>query len=104
MSLTLKPGTKLFGEGCATEAIVVKCPKTPVDVRIGGATALTDASKRSAETGVLAGHDRPALMGKRYVDVSGDLELLCIKAGLGAFAIGDTILEVKEAKALPASD
>jgi hypothetical protein len=32
------------------------------------------------------------------------LELLCTKAGEGAISVGETILEVKGAKPLPASD
>ena len=42
-------------------------------------------------------------MGKRYVDDSG-AELLVTKAGAGSLSIGDTPLELKTAKPLPASD
>ena len=43
------------------------------------------------------------VMGKRYVDDSG-AELLVTKAGAGSLSIGDTPLELKTAKPLPASD
>jgi hypothetical protein len=104
MSITLKPGARLFGATSTTEAIVVKAPAHAVDIRIGGHAVVLSAAERSADGSVLAGHDTPVLMGKRYVDASGTLELLCTKAGAGAFAIGDDLCEVKDAKPLPASD
>ncbi|MGY4652349.1 hypothetical protein ACVWWN_006145 [Mycobacterium sp. URHB0021] len=42
-------------------------------------------------------------MGKRYVDEGGG-EVLVTKAGAGTLSIGDTPLNRKEAKPLPASD
>ena len=46
----------------------------------------------------------PTQLGKRYTDESGELELLCTKAGEGALSLGDTILAIKAAKPLPSSD
>jgi hypothetical protein len=43
------------------------------------------------------------VMGKRYVDETG-AEVLVTKAGAGTLAVGETALNVKEAKPLPASD
>ena len=43
-------------------------------------------------------------LGKRYVNEDESLELLATKAGDGSLGIGDTLLTLKEAKALPASD
>jgi hypothetical protein len=42
-------------------------------------------------------------MGKRYVDGS-DAEVLVTKAGAGSLSVGTTVLVIKEAKPLPASD
>ena len=42
-------------------------------------------------------------MGKRYVDEGGG-EVLVTKAGAGTLSIGDTPLNLKETKPLPASD
>ena len=44
-----------------------------------------------------------AVMGKRYVDETG-AEVLVTKGGVGALSIGETLMEVKESKTLPASD
>jgi hypothetical protein len=46
----------------------------------------------------------PTLIGKRYTDESGDLELLCTKGGEGALSEGEVLLSVKGAKPLPSSD
>ena len=54
------------------------------------------SAERAAETAeVQAARDRPHPLG---------LELLCTKAGEGAISVGETILTVKGAKPLPASD
>jgi hypothetical protein len=49
-------------------------------------------------------HAEGTLLGKRYVNEAGDLELLCIKPGDGSLAVGAVALVLKEAKALPSSD
>ena len=43
-------------------------------------------------------------LGKRYVDASESLEVLCTKAGEGSLSLGDEPMVLKEAKPLPASD
>jgi hypothetical protein len=49
-------------------------------------------------------HAEGTLLGKRYVNEAGDLELLCIKPGDGSLAVDAVALVLKEAKALPSSD
>jgi hypothetical protein len=51
-----------------------------------------------------AGHDRGALLGKRYSDDELGLELLCTKGGQASISVGQAVLTVKGAKPLPASD
>ena len=53
---------------------------------------------------VEAGFDGGTQLGKRYSDDELGLELLCTKAGEGSISVGETILAVKGAKPLPASD
>jgi hypothetical protein len=43
-------------------------------------------------------------MGKRYVDESGDVELLCTKPGTGSLTVDGAPLTVRGAKPLPSSD
>ena len=56
-----------------------------------GATISPDAAKGTA-------------LGKRYVNASGDVELLCTKPGEGSLGVGGALLTLKEAKPLPSSD
>ena len=44
------------------------------------------------------------LLGKRYVDDDGIMEVLCTKPGDGSLGAGGTLLQLKETKPLPASD
>ena len=63
------------------------------------------ALERPAERGSLAtGWDKGTLIGKRYVDAAGTVELLCVKPGKGSLAIAGVALQLKDAKPLPASD
>ncbi len=104
MSVSLKPGARLFGAACTSEFVVVKAPADAVDIRIGGHPAATSADQRSDDLTVTTDPDAKPLIGKRYVDADDTIELLCTKPGDGAPALGDDVLTQKEAKALPASD
>ncbi len=104
MSVSLKPGTRLYSAVSATELIVVKAPSDEVELTIGGAPALTDADGRDESVGAAEGHDGDAQMGKRYVDADDTIELLCTKPVPGLPAVGGAVLTLKDAKPLPASD
>ena len=104
MSLTLKPGTRLFSVVCTTEMIVVKASGDPVDLTIGGAPPVTAESERSGGGDVAEGHGGGSLIGKRYVDADGMVELLVTKPGDGVPAVDGELLTLKDAKPLPASD
>ncbi len=102
--MTLRAGSRLFGSSSTTEMIAVRAPAAEVDLTIGGQPALTDAAGRDLSVQVVAGHDGGAAMGKRYVDKSGTVELLCTKAGAGVPAVAGELMVLKDAKPLPASD
>jgi len=96
----MKPGTKLKSTVCDTEVMVVR--GSDVVVECGGSPM---AQERPAERGaVAAGWDKGTLIGKRYVDAAGTVELLCVKPGKGSLSIGGVALQLKDAKPLPASD
>jgi hypothetical protein len=97
----MKPGSRLKSVVCDTEVIVV---------RGGGDAAPECGGKPMAD-------ERPAdklpidpafsggtMMGKRYVDAAGTIELLCVKPGQGSLSLGGEALVLKEAKPLPSSD
>lgn len=104
MSMTLKPGARLLSAVCATELIAVKVPAGEIAITIGGSAPVLSAADRDGSGSVADGHGGGASMGKRYVDEGNTLELLCTKAGDGVPALGGVVLEIKDAKPLPASD
>ncbi len=102
--MTLKPGTRLLSAVCATEMIAVKAPPGEVELTIGGVAPVDSADARDESAEVVDGFGGGTAMGKRYVDADDSIELLCTKPGEGVPAVGGTVLVLKEAKALPASD
>jgi hypothetical protein len=83
--------------------VVVRAPTGDHPVTCGG-HALAPLDAEGAEQPALAGHDDGTAIGKRYTDPKIGLELLCTKPGSGSLAVGDQILQLKSAQALPASD
>jgi hypothetical protein len=99
----IKTGTRLQSQVCRTQVIVVKTSEHLQDLRAGGVPMVpfgtptpTDAT---ADPALMAGN----VMGKRYVDGAGG-EVLVTQAGDGTLSAGATVLDLKEAKPLPASD
>ena len=100
----LKAGTRIKSAVCSTELMVIQAPDGDVDVRCGGAPTIGIADAPPAGATVDPQRKGGTQIGKRYVDATGTLELLCTKPGEGTLALGDTPLALKEAKPLPASD
>ena len=96
----MKPGTKLKSAVCDTEVMVIRAGAAVAEC--GGSPMV---ETRPAERGALdPKFAHGTKIGKRYVDAAGTCELLCVKAGQGALAIGGVALLIKEAKPLPSSD
>ena len=103
--MDIKPGTRLRSAVDATEVIVVKAPGEATDIRCGGHAMLPQGEDAPGGLSAEAGFDSGGTqLGKRYTDESGDLEVLCTKAGSSALSIGDVVLQLKDAKPLPSSD
>jgi len=103
VGLQLKAGTRLRSAADSTEVVVVKAPAEPVDLRCGGHPLVAMDAEVTPAT-VEAGFDQGTQLGKRYADEELGLEILCTKGGEGSLSVGDTLLDVKGAKPLPASD
>jgi hypothetical protein len=101
--MQLKAGTRLRSATDACEVVVVKAPGEAIDLRCGG-HALVAIDAEVTPEGIEPGFDGGTQLGKRYADEALGLELLCTKAGAGSLSVGETLLEVKGAKPLPASD
>ena len=84
--------------------MAVKVPAGDAQLTIGGVPPVSMAAERTPGGAPTPGHDSGVLMGKRYVDHDDTIELLCTKPGPGSPALNGTLLVLKEAKALPASD
>jgi hypothetical protein len=101
--MELKAGTRLRSATDACEVVVVKAPGEAIDLRCGGEPFVA-MDVEVTSSGPAAGFDAGTQLGKRYADEALGLELLCTKGGEGSISVGDTVLEVKGAKPLPASD
>ena len=66
------------------------------------AAAAGSAGAGSAGAAVAGGEG--TLIGKRYVNEAGTLELLCTASGAGPLSCDGTPMTIKAAKPLPASD
>jgi hypothetical protein len=102
MAVQVKPGARFRSAVCGVEVIVVKAPPGELDLRCGGEAMEPADAPRSSEPA--AGGDAVTLVGKRYTDQSGEVEVLVTKSGPSVLSIGDAALELKGAKPLPASD
>lgn len=99
----MRAGTRLRSTVCETEVVVVKAPDGDLDVRCGG-QSMVPAGAPGGDDSPSPGFDGGTLVGKRYVDADGSLELLCTKPGAGSLSVGDDLLGIKSAKPLPSSD
>ena len=100
----LEAGIRLKSAVCDTQVMVVQAPDAEIEVTCGGAPLVDLAAVPAPGGAIAAGADGGTLIGKRYVDETGTLELLCTKPGKGSLAAGGKPLAVKGAKPLPSSD
>jgi hypothetical protein len=102
--MELKNGTRLRSQVDDTQVIVVKGLPGDVDLSSGGHPMIDLTATPTDGLTAKDGFDGGALLGKRYTDASGELELLVSKGGSASLSLDGEVLEVKQAKALPASD
>lgn len=101
---TLKAGTRLRSAVCRTEVMVIVAPAGDVALTCGGVPMIPAAETPPAGAVPAPGSAGGTLLGKRYVNAAGALELLCVKPGDGSLAVDGEQLVLKEAKPLPSSD
>jgi hypothetical protein len=99
---TLRPGDQLAGTQSTTRVVVVRAPadRKP-EITCGGAPMIPAAT---APPGPATSAEPDTLLGKRYVDTDGTLEVLCTSPGAGQLACDGVPMTLKAAKPLPASD
>ncbi|WP_019925229.1 hypothetical protein [Nocardia sp. BMG111209] len=99
----LRPGSQLASAVCGTRVVVVRAPAASVMIACGGAP-MVPAAGAAASGAPKDGAPARTLVGKRYVDTEGAVELLCTSSGTGELSCDGTPMAIKAAKALPASD
>jgi len=100
----LKVGARMKSAVCATEVMIISTSGADVDLSCGG-SAMVAMTEQAPEGGsIAADYAKGTLLGKRYVNAAGDLELPCTKPGDGSLAVGGEAMVLKAAKALPSSD
>ena len=102
--MQLEAGARLRSAVCETQVMVIAAPGGDVALTCGGAPLLPLGATPPAGATLAQSARGGALIGNRYVDATGALELLCTRSGAGTLAAGGEPLRIKEAKALPASD
>jgi hypothetical protein len=99
--MTLRPGDQLASTIGSTRVVVVRAPAQGVPVlACGGSPMVAAPAGRPAA----ADDDCRTLIGKRYVDAAGEVELLCTFSGAGELSCDGAPMTLKTAKPLPASD
>ncbi len=102
--MKLTAGTKIKSAVCSLEAIVIRPPSEEADLSCGGVAMVAPGGEATGASQLADAEPGQALIGKRYVDVTSGLEVLCTKKGDGSLALDDRPLELQGAKALPPSD
>ena len=97
----LKAGMRLRSAVSEVELIVIKADAASTPT-CGGAPMLAGSEPPAAAAA--AADDAQIQLGKRYVNASGSVEVVCVKAGKGSLAVDGDPMQVKAAKALPSSD
>jgi len=100
----MKAGSRLKSAVCNAELMVIAVPGDGVDIQCGGVPMIEMGAEPPAGATANPDFQSGVALGKRYVNESGDLELLCTKPGESSLSVGDTLLTLKEAKPLPSSD
>lgn len=99
---SLMPGTRLKSTVCTTEIMVITAPPDEIEITCGG----QPMSQGDAGNGgsVHQDHAEGSVIGKRYTNEGGSLEVLCVKAGEGSLWAGGAAMKVKDATKLPKTD
>lgn len=98
--MTLKAGMRLSTSASACEVLVVRPPENANEgvLTCAGAEMAVDVDKGLDDASV------DIQLGKRYLDESSGLEVLCVRAGSGPLEFAGRELVVRSTKPLPASD
>jgi hypothetical protein len=98
----LRPGDQLASTVCTTRVVVIRAPRErQLVIACDGRPMVPGPVAPSSSAADAAA---ATLIGKRYVDASETVELLCTSSGVGVLSCDGAPMTVKAAKPLPASD
>lgn len=101
--MKLRAGQTLVSAVDSTSVVVTRAPDDDVALTCGG-VVMVAAGEPVPPAEPDADLQAGTLLGKRYVDAAGALEVLCTKAGSGTLALDGEALAVQGARPLPSSD
>ena len=99
---SLTPGTRLKSTVCTTEIMVITAPAEGIDIMCGGEPMNSDGQGNGGSAH--QEHAAGSILGKRYTNEEGGLEILCVKGGEGSLWAGGSAMKVKVATKLPKTD
>ena len=101
----LRPGEQLASTAGTTRVVVVRAPagERPL-VACGGEPMVPAAGSPGKPSPEPEPEPAATLIGKRYVNEAGTVELLCTCSGSGVLTCDGAPMTIKAAKPLPASD
>ncbi len=104
--MIFKPGSRWKSAVCSAEVIVVRTAPQDVTLACGGLKMIAPDEPTPEVTAsvTITGNDVGVSVGKRYIDAETGLEVLGAKPGKGSLSVDARPMQLKEAKALPASD
>jgi hypothetical protein len=102
--MQIKIGARYRSQVCDTEFIIVRALPGDLALTCGGHPVIDLKAEPAPGLTVEPGGDGGTILGKRYTDSTGKLEVLVTKPGKGTLALAGEPLPMKDAKPLPASD
>lgn len=99
---SLTPGTRLKSAVCTTEIMIITAPADDIEINCGGEPMDPDGEGNGGA--VHQDHSDGSILGKRYTNEEGTLEVLCVKGGEGSLSAGGSAMKVKDATKLPKTD
>lgn len=102
--MQIKIGARYRSQVCDTEFIIVRALPGDLALTCGGHPVIDIKAEPEPGLSVQSDADAGTVLGKRYTDSTGKLEVLVTKPGNGTLALDGEPLPLKEAKPLPASD
>jgi len=103
--MPLKVGSRWRSNSAGVELVVVRPPTAEIGLECGGEPMEPlQSSTPPVSAPVSAASDPDIRLGKRYVNQTFGIEVLCTRAGTGPLSVSGEPMVIKDAAPLPSSD